>query len=49
MLLLAVGVGHVSESVACLKDPFPPAGLSHPDIIEREVPSLDATCCVMTG
>lgn len=44
-----MGVGHVSEFVECLRDPFHPAGFSHPDIMEREVPSLDATCCVMTS
>lgn len=43
VLLLTVGAGDVSDTAACLRDPFPPTGLPSLAPIGEVVPSLVAT------
>lgn len=47
MGFLILGVGTVSDSFACPWDTFPPAGLPHPALIRRFVPSLIVSCYTM--
>lgn len=42
-----MGMGDVSDSLACSWDPFFPTGLPRPALIGGFVPSLIVTCCAL--